>query len=94
MSPYIVSGDVSKIPLLNFITMIMALISMILSFFTMDSPKTPPSASAGTKNLPFWVGLKTLFKNSYYVLLLLIFGFFVGTFNVYVTLMARNIFIF
>lgn len=90
MSPFIVSGDASKVPFLNFIIMILALISMILSLFAKATPKTPPSASAGTKNLRFWVGIKTLFKNSYYVLLLLIFGFFVGTFNVYVTLLSSN----
>jgi FLVCR family MFS transporter 7 len=38
--------------------------------------------------MPFLQGLKSILKNRNFIILLFVFGFYVGTFNVYITLIS------
>ena len=86
-----VAVDPSKIPLLNIITAGVSLLALLATLFVSNAPRVPPSASAAEESVHFVQGLKDIFKKWNYVLLLIIFGFYVGIFNVYVTLISDYI---
>ena len=87
-APALVQGDPSRIPLLNLTVLVLSLTSSLCAFSIRDKPKSPPSASAGESNMPFLQGLKSILKNRNFIILLFVFGFYVGTFNVYITLIS------
>ncbi|KAF9369950.1 hypothetical protein CPB97_003141 [Podila verticillata] len=73
---------------------IIATVAVIPVFFMADRPPTPPSPSAAealleTSEEPFWVSLKKVGKNRQFLILMFVFGTFVGFFNAFSSLIAQ-----
>ncbi len=67
---------------LMFVEFMMALVCFVPNMFLQQSkPPTAPSYSAVAKREPFKESMKSLLKNSNYILLLLAFGCYFGIFN-------------
>jgi MFS family permease len=65
---------------------ILALLSMVLFiFFFREKPEFPPNAIAAEKKVTMTVGIKALFKNRDYLLLLVLFFIGLGAFNAILT---------
>ncbi|RKO84901.1 major facilitator superfamily domain-containing protein, partial [Blyttiomyces helicus] len=91
LAPVIVTGSGSNpepnnIPNLNFALACLSLLAAIGSLFIYDTPPTPPSRSAGMPSDPFLPGMKKLVRNRSYIILFVVFGFMIGIFNTFVTL--------
>ncbi|KAG0337829.1 hypothetical protein BG004_007482 [Podila humilis] len=76
------------------ITAILATVAIVPVFFMADRPPTPPSPSAAeallqTNEEPFWVSLKKVGKNKQFMILMFMFGTFVGFFNAFSSLIAQ-----
>ncbi|KAF9309651.1 hypothetical protein BG003_009515 [Podila horticola] len=73
---------------------IIATVAVIPVFFMADRPPTPPSPSAAealleTSEEPFWVSLKKVGKNKQFLILMFVFGTFVGFFNAFSSLIVQ-----
>ncbi|XP_043915041.1 solute carrier family 49 member A3 isoform X2 [Protopterus annectens] len=91
LSPIIVT-DKSYIPLMLGIYSIPATLACILATAGIreKAPPTPPSASAlSSTSEPFWTGMKMLFQNRAYVLLMCCFGVGCGIFTAFSTLLEQ-----
>ncbi|KAF9931668.1 hypothetical protein FBU30_009729 [Linnemannia zychae] len=74
-------------------TAILSTVAIIPAFFVADRPPTPPSPSAAeallqTVEEPFYISLKKVGTNRQFLLLMLVFGSLVGTFNTVTSLLA------
>ncbi|KAF9580443.1 hypothetical protein BGW38_002915 [Lunasporangiospora selenospora] len=73
---------------------ILAVVAVIPACFMADRPPTPPSPSAAealvqTNEEPFWVSLKKVGTNRQFLILMFLFGTFVGFFNAFSTLITQ-----
>jgi MFS family permease len=74
------------IDVLLYLNALAAVISLILFFiFVRDKPKVPPNPIAAEKKVTMTVGLKALFKNRDFILLLGVFFVGLGAFNAILT---------
>ncbi|KAG0326165.1 hypothetical protein BGZ99_009962 [Dissophora globulifera] len=73
---------------------ILSIVAIIPAFFVADGPPTPPSPSAAeallaTQEEPFWVSLKKVGTNKQFLLLMIVFGTFVASFNAFASLISQ-----
>ncbi|KAF9350327.1 hypothetical protein BGX26_011474 [Mortierella sp. AD094] len=73
---------------------ILSTVAIIPAFFVADRPPTPPSPSAAealleTNEEPFWISLKKVGTNRQFLLLMTVFGTFVGCFNAITSLISQ-----
>ncbi|KAJ3413866.1 Major facilitator super domain-containing protein 7 [Chytridiales sp. JEL 0842] len=92
LSPAIVSGQPSGIPTLNLVLLIVSVVFGLSALFVYNKPETAPSKSAElSKDMRFWDGVKSLVRNTNYIVLFFAFGFLIGCFNTYITLLSDYI---
>ncbi|KAF9932600.1 hypothetical protein FBU30_007746 [Linnemannia zychae] len=75
------------------VCLILAVVALIPVLFTPALPPTPPSPSAAaalneTAEEPFWVSLKKVYTNRQFIILMVMFGTFVGFFNAFSSLIT------
>ncbi|KAF9094246.1 hypothetical protein BGX27_001502 [Mortierella sp. AM989] len=73
---------------------ILSTVAIIPAFFVADRPPEPPSPSAAealleTNEEPFWISLKKVGTNKQFLLLMIVFGTFVGCFNAITSLIFQ-----
>ncbi|KAF9348223.1 hypothetical protein BGX26_000361 [Mortierella sp. AD094] len=76
------------------VCLILSVVAFIPVLFMAERPPTPPSPSAAealqeTKEEPFWVSLKKVGSNKQFLILMFIFGTFVGFFNAFSSLISQ-----
>ncbi|KAJ3010510.1 UNVERIFIED_CONTAM: Major facilitator super domain-containing protein 7 [Siphonaria sp. JEL0065] len=91
IAPWIVNEDPDNIDKLNLITFLITLVLALPSLVIRNSPPTPPSLATQEDTMPFWDGVKALSKNTQFILLFLVAGLSMGTFEVYITLISDSI---
>ncbi|KAI9339017.1 major facilitator superfamily domain-containing protein [Obelidium mucronatum] len=91
IAPWIVKEDPRNIDVLNLVTFLITLVFALPSLAVRNKPPTPPSLAAEEESMPFWDGVKALSKNTEFILLFLIAGLSMGTFEVYITLISDSI---
>ncbi|KAF9168111.1 hypothetical protein BGX21_010500 [Mortierella sp. AD011] len=73
---------------------VLSVVAIIPASFVADHPPTPPSPSAAealheTKEEPFWISLKKVGTNRQFLLLMIVFGTYVGCFNAITSLISQ-----
>ncbi|KAF8937891.1 major facilitator superfamily domain-containing protein [Dissophora ornata] len=76
------------------VCVILAVVAIIPVIFMSERPPTPPSPSAAealmeTAEEPFWVSLKKVGTNKQFLILMFLFGTFVGFFNAFSSLISQ-----
>ncbi|KAF9172468.1 hypothetical protein BGX21_005647 [Mortierella sp. AD011] len=76
------------------VCLILSVVAFIPVLFMAERPPTPPSPSAAdalqeTKEEPFWVSLKKVGSNKQFLILMFLFGTFVGFFNAFSSLISQ-----
>ncbi|KAF9101001.1 hypothetical protein BGX27_000135 [Mortierella sp. AM989] len=76
------------------VCLIITVVAFVPVLFMSERPPTPPSPSAAealqeTKEEPFWVSLKKVGSNKQFLILMFLFGTFVGFFNAFSSLIAQ-----
>ncbi|KAG0246004.1 major facilitator superfamily domain-containing protein [Mortierella sp. GBAus27b] len=76
------------------VCLILSVVAFIPVLFMGERPPTPPSPSAEqalaeTEEEPFWVSLKKVGSNKQFLILMFLFGTFVGFFNAFSSLITR-----
>ncbi|KAK3826016.1 MAG: major facilitator superfamily domain-containing protein [Benniella sp.] len=76
------------------VCVILSVVAIIPVLFMKERPPTPPSPSAEqalleTKEEPFWVSLKKVGTNKQFLILMFLFGTFVGFFNAFSSLISQ-----
>lgn len=84
--------DPNNMPHLNLFLFIMTAVVSIPVIFVHDLPPTPPARSAEVQTIPWLEGTKKLAKNVQFLILMIIFSFYYGTFNVYSTLLSDYVY--
>ena len=89
VSPAIVSSS-GHLPTMLWVFAIPAILGMVLTLiFVQDEPPTPPSDSAAEPSDSFLVGVKKLYKNRPYILLMFSFGLSAGAMATLLSFMAQ-----
>eukprot|EP01125_Pyxidicula_operculata_P003276 TRINITY_DN1386_c2_g1_i2.p1 TRINITY_DN1386_c2_g1~~TRINITY_DN1386_c2_g1_i2.p1 ORF type:complete len:411 (-),score=62.86 TRINITY_DN1386_c2_g1_i2:45-1277(-) len=83
----------TPVPNFQFMLMIFSIISSVAAFFatffSKERPDTPPCRSSSQPSDPFVVGLKKVYKNKPYMVVLCTFSIGLGVFNTLTTLLGQ-----
>ncbi|KAF9907290.1 hypothetical protein BX616_000470 [Lobosporangium transversale] len=90
----IITTDKDSMSTSVLVCVILAVVAFIPVLFMSERPPTPPSPSAAealleTSEEPFWVSLKKVGSNKQFLILMFLFGTFVGFFNAFSSLISQ-----
>ncbi|KAF8977350.1 hypothetical protein BGZ46_007464 [Entomortierella lignicola] len=90
----VITTDEASMSTSVLVCLILSVVAFIPVLFMGERPPTPPSPSAAealleTKEEPFWVSLKKVGSNKQFLILMFIFGTFVGFFNAFSSLISQ-----
>ncbi|MFX1571885.1 MAG: MFS transporter [Promethearchaeota archaeon] len=84
ITPFLVIGD-NLTPMLLVYGIISLISGLLFVIFAKSRPPTPPSLTKSTEKVFMWAGIKKLFANKYFLILIILFFVGLGAFNMIAT---------
>ncbi|KAJ3293042.1 Major facilitator super domain-containing protein 7 [Rhizoclosmatium sp. JEL0117] len=91
LGPAVIADDPQNIIKLNCIIFVIVFVTGLTTLFVYDKPAIAPSKSAQEESMPFKEGMKALFGNWQFMLIVLVFGLTAGSLDTYFTMISDYI---